>query len=195
MLDTTLLKTWWKVSLRPSTAVFRDRLTKKSNLRTLVGVTAGALLGLILSWLVHVLLGQSSQTYVGIASIWVAPGTEATFGSWTIICLIGVIVGFYDFEIVLYIFARLLGGKGSYGAQAYAQSLFYAPLAILQQILVVIPQVGHLLFFLIAVLSLVPTTTSLRAAHGYSTLRAVITWVLPIVLNIVVVFVMVKSMS
>jgi hypothetical protein len=85
----------------------------------------------------------------------------------------------------------LLGGKGSFGAQAYAQSLFYAPLAVVQQVFAVTPIIGRPLFFLLAVYSLLPTTTSLKAAHGYSTVRAVITWLLPILLNVVVVYVVV----
>ena len=50
------------------------------------------------------------------------------------------------------------------------------------------PIVGRLLFVLLAVYSLVPTTTSLKAVHGYSNLRAVITWLMPILLNILIVF-------
>jgi hypothetical protein len=69
--------------------------------------------------------------------------------------------------------------------------LFYAPLAVFQQVLAVIPIVGRPLFFLFAIYSLVPTTSSLKAAHGYSTWRAIITWLMPILLNILVVFVMV----
>lgn len=121
-------------------------------------------------------------------------GTQPPFGSWSLIVPLGVIVGFYDFQIVLFIFAWLLRGKGSFGAQAYVQSLFYAPLAVVQQIFAVIPRVGVVLFILLAVYSLVPTTNSLKAAHGYSTLRAVITWLLPIVLNIIVVYVVVMIM-
>jgi hypothetical protein len=98
-----------------------------------------------------------------------------------------VVYGFYSFEIVLFLFARLLGGKGSFGAQSYVQSLFYGPLALVQQVVAVIPGVGRLLFVLVAAGSLIPTTTSLKAAHGYSTVRAVLTWVLPIILNVVVV--------
>jgi hypothetical protein len=100
---------------------------------------------------------------------------------------LGVVYGFYTFEIVLFRFARLLGGKGSFGAQSYAQSLFYGPLALVQQVAAVVPTVGPLLFALVAVGSLIPTTTSLKAAHGYSTVRAVLTWVIPVVLNVAVI--------
>jgi hypothetical protein len=67
------------------------------------------------------------------------------------------------------------------------QSLFYGPLALVQQVVVVIPAAGGVLFALVALGSLLPTTTSLQAAHGYSSVRAVLTWVLPVILNIVVV--------
>jgi hypothetical protein len=195
MFDLTLFKSWLKVSSRPWTPVFRDELTHKSNLRTWVGVTAGALLGLGLSWLVHLLAGQAPQAYRGITSLWVAARTPPPFASWATIALLGVILGFFDLEIVLFIFARLLGGKGSFGTQAYAQSLFYAPLAVVQQVFAVTPGVGRLLFFLLAAYSLVPTTSSLKAAHGYSTGRAIITWLMPILLNVVVVFVVVMVLS
>lgn len=52
-----------------------------------------------------------------------------------------------------------------------------------------------LAIFLLAAYSPIPTTTSLTAAHGYSTLRAIITWVLPILLNVVVVFAVVMLLS
>lgn len=72
---------------------------------------------------------------------------------------------------------------------AYAQSLFYAPLAVIQQVFAVTPIVGRPLFFLLAAFSLLPTTTSLKAVPGYSTWRAILTWLMPILLNFVVVYV------
>jgi hypothetical protein len=95
---------------------------------------------------------------------------------------LGVVYGFYSFQIVLFLFARMLGGKGSFGTQSYLQSLFYGPLALVQQVVVVIPAAGRVLFALVALGSLYPTTTSLKAAHGYSSVRAVLTWVLPVLL-------------
>lgn len=191
MIIVALFKSWLKVFPCPWTPVFRDELNHKSNIRTLVGVTAGAFLGLGLSWLMHLLFGQPPQVFMGIASVWVAAGTQPPFSSWAVIAPLGVILGFFNFQIVLFIFARLLGGKGSFGDQAYVQSLFYGPLAVVQQVFAVMPIVGRALFILLATYSLVPTTTSLKAAHGYSTLRAIITWLMPIVLNVVVVFVVV----
>jgi hypothetical protein len=124
---------------------------------------------------------------MGLASFWVKSGTPAPVGSWVVVVPLGVVYGFYSFQIVLFLFARLLGGKGSFGTQSYVQSLFYGPLALVQQVAAAIPDVGRLLFALVAASSLIPTTTSLKAAHGYSSVRAVLTWVIPIILNVVVI--------
>ena len=190
-----LFKTWIKVFLNPRTDIFRGELVRKSNLTTFIGIAIAAVIGLGLSWLTHLIAGQPPEEFMGLASAWVEKGTQPPFGSWSIIVFLGVIAGFYDFEIILFIFAWLLRGKGSFGTQAYVQSLFYAPLAVVQQIFAVIPGIGFILFIIVAAWSLVPTTTSLKAAHGYSTLKAILTWLLPVVLNIVVVYVVVQILS
>jgi len=177
----------WRACARPSTATFRDTLAGQSHVKTLTGVLLAAVLGVGCSWLVHLALQGSRQEFMGLASVWVRTGTPAPVANWAAVVAAGVVYGFYSFEIVLFIFARLLGGKGTFRAQSYAQSLFYVPLAFLQQVLVVVPVIGRVLFALVAVSSLVPTTTSLKAAHGYSTARAVLTWALPVVLNVLVV--------
>lgn len=183
----TLARGWWTASTKPTADTFRHALSGKSHLRTLAGVLVAAVLGVGCSWVAHGLLLDSRQEFMGLASMWVKRGTPAPFASWAVVVPVGVVYGFYSFEIVLFIFARLLGGKGSFGAQSYAQSLFYGPLALVQQVTAVIPVIGRALFVLVAAGSLVPTTTSLKAAHGYSTARAVLTWVLPVILNVIVV--------
>ena len=190
-----LFKSWLNVFFHPQASTFRDELHLKSHILTLANIVLGACLGFGLSWLTHLLFGQPAQSFMGIASIWVKPGTQPPFSSWPLIVLGGVILGFFDFEIVLFIFARLLGGKGSFGTQTYLQSIFYAPLSIVQQIIAVIPIIGRPLFFLVAIYSLIPTTTSLIASHGYRSWRAVATWLMPILLNVGVVLAVVKVLS
>lgn len=187
----SLATSWWRVVLRPWASTFSSELRGKNNTKTFVGVSIAALLGVLLSWSLHQAVGQSQGSFMGLASIWLKSGTPPPIGSWEILVPCGVILGFYDFEIALFIVARLLGGKGSFGTQAYAQSLFYAPLALLQQLFVVMPVVARALFAAAALWSLIPTTTSLKASHGYSMTRAVLTWAAPIVVNIVVVAVVI----
>ncbi len=186
---------WWTVVLRPWTSTFDEELRGKSNMKTLAGVSIAALLGFLFSWSLHQAVGQSRGPFMGLASMWLKSGTAPPFSSWEVIVPCGVIVGFYDFEIALFIVARLFGGKGSFGVQAYVQSLFYAPLAVIQQVFVVIPVAGRVLFAAAALWSLIPTTTSLKAAHGYSMRRAILTWAAPIVLNIVVVTIVIGLAS
>jgi hypothetical protein len=159
----------------------------KSHVKTFVGVLVAAIGGVGLSWVAHWLLRDPRMEFMGLASVWVKSGTPAPVTSWVVLVPLGVVYGFYTFQIVLFLFARVLGGRGSFGTQSYVQALFYAPLAVVQQVVVVIPTVGRLLFAVVAVSSLLPTTTSLKAAHGYSSLRAILTWVLPVILNVVVV--------
>jgi hypothetical protein len=191
----SLATAWWKVFTRPWTSTFQDVISGKSHTKTFVGVVLGVLLGLGLSWLTYQLAGPSQQEFMGLASIWVKNGMPPPVGTWAIIVPCAAVYGFYTFEIVLFIVARLLGGKGSFGTQAYVQSLFYAPLTVVQQVMAVIPIVGRLLFALVAVYSLLLTTTSLKAVHGYSTLWAILTWVIPILLNIIVFMIVVLLIS
>lgn len=191
----TLFKSWQNITLHPWTSAFRDALPNKSHVATLANVTIAAILGLGLSWITYLITGQAVGEFRGLAAIWVDKGTQPPFSSWSLIVPLGVVVGFYDFQIVLFIFSWLLRGKGSFGTQAYLQSLFYAPLAILQQILSVIPYIGIILFALVATWSLIPTTNSLKAAHGYSTFRAILTWLLPILLNIIVIYIVVMILT
>jgi hypothetical protein len=182
-----LTTAWWRVCSRPSTDTFRQAASGTSHVKTFAGVLVAAILGVGLSWVAHWFLGDAQAEFMGLASVWVKSGTPAPVANWVLLVPLGVVYGFYTFQIVLFLFARILGGKGPFGTQSYVQSLFYGPLALVQQVVVVTPSVGRLLFALVAVGSLLPTTTSLKAVHGYSTLRAVWTWVLPVILNIVVV--------
>ncbi len=186
---------WWTACSRPSTGTIRESIHDWSHSRTFTQVLFAAVAGLAVAWSVHRLFREPGSEFMGLASVWVPKGTVAPVASWPVLVPFGVVYGFYTFQIVLFLFARLLGGKGSFGAQSYAQSLFYAPLAIVQQSAAVTPVAGRVLFFILALWSLVPTTTSLKAAHGYSTGRAVLTWILPVILNVAVVIVVVAIRS
>ena len=190
-----LATAWWQAVARPATDTFRRAIPDQSHVKTFAGVLVAAVFGVGLSWIVHSLLHDPQEQFMGLASVWVRSGTPAPFGSWAVVVPLGVAYGFYSFEIVLFIFARILGGKGSFRSQSYVQSLFYAPLALVQQVVAVFPGVGRAVFILVAAGSLIPTTTSLKAAHGYSTVRAVLTWVIPIILNVVVVTAIVLFVS
>ncbi len=185
-MATRSVRAWWDACTKPWTETFARAIGDAGHARAFANVALAAVLGVAISWLLHRILAQPGSEFMGLASVWVREGTASPVASWLLVVPFGVVYGFYTFQIVLFLFAKLLRGKGSFCAQSYAQSLFYAPLAIVQQAAAATPVVGRAVFALVALASLVPTTTSLKAVHRYSTSRAVLTWVLPIILNIVI---------
>lgn len=181
-----LVSSWWQAVTRPAADTFRQLAEDQSHGKALAGVLIAAVLGLGLSWVIHRLLHDPGEEFMGLASIWLPKSTAAPIANWGVLVPLGIVYGFYTFEIVLFVFAWLLGGKGSFKTQSYTQSLFYGPLAVMQQVTAVIPNFGGLLFALVAAGSLIPTTTSLKAVHGYSTGRALLTWIFPIILNVLI---------
>lgn len=186
-----LIRTWGRVAAHGwNVGAFADEGGGKGHLKACAGVVAGALVGLAVSVVLGEVTGASKEGFRGLASIYTSRARPPV-GSWLVVVPIGVVYGFYLFEVILWVAARRLGGRGSFGLQAYMQSLFYAPLSIAQQAAVQVPGTGRWLFFVLAVCSLWPTTTSLRAAHGYSTARAVTTWLIPVALNVAIVAVVI----
>jgi hypothetical protein len=98
MRSVALFKSWVTLLPHPRTLIFQDALHHQNNLDTWVGVAVGALLGLGLSYLTHLLFGQPPQAFMGLASIWVAPGTPAPFSSWAVIVPLGVVLGFMNYR-------------------------------------------------------------------------------------------------
>jgi hypothetical protein len=83
---------------------------------------------------------------------------------------------------VNYVFAKLLGGKGDYTKQSYLLSLYIAPLSIVSAIITSIPVVGVWLSFFVSIYGFYLLTLALKEAHGYSTGRAILTWLIPFVI-------------
>jgi len=182
----SLTKSWIQTLGWPSARTFRACGEDATHLRTFVGLVLGGGLGFVLSLGVGAALGVTGTEFQGLAAAWVRNGTRAPWGSWQVLVPLGILSGFYSSEVFLWVIARLLGGRGSFKVQAYMQSLFYAPLALVQQVLIALPPTGRVAFALVATYSLLPTPTSLKAAHGLSTARAVVTWLIPILLTVVI---------
>jgi hypothetical protein len=109
---TELSTAWWRVCSRPSAGTFRQMASGKSHVKTFVGVLVAAMLGGGLSWVAHWLLRDARMEFMGLASVWVKSGTPAPVATWVVLVPLGVVYGFYSFQIVLFLFARILGGKG-----------------------------------------------------------------------------------
>jgi hypothetical protein len=87
---------------------------------------------------------------------------------------------------IYYLFARLFGGKGSYAAQSHLISLYLAPLFIVTTILLLVPAIGTWLNLAVAIYSLYLLTLVLKEIHGFTTTRAVLTWLIPLMIIFVI---------
>ena len=88
---------------------------------------------------------------------------------------------------IYYVFAKIFGGKGDFTTQTYLISLYLAPLLIIMSMLNAVPFIASVLFMLIVAYSFWPLTVVLRETHGYTTKRAILTWLLPLAILILII--------
>ncbi|NIM47582.1 MAG: hypothetical protein GTN40_05510 [Candidatus Aenigmarchaeota archaeon] len=137
------------------------------------GLITGFITGLIDMVFGSVLAGQFSP----IASAFTGP---IVFLATLIFAPIMAVLYWLIVSGVLYIFAMLFGGKGSYTTQSYLYAIYYAPLSIITSILFLIPLAGIFLALIVMAYGLYLLTMALKEAHNYTTGRAVLTWLVPV---------------
>jgi len=166
---------WIETLLSPGTAF--TKMVKNANLgagiqHLVVGYSIYGILAFIAATLFGTMMGG-------------ALGTGFGTGSSIIATIIGIIIGIsfgLIFGGIIWVFAKLLGGTGSYGAQLHMTSAPLAFVLVLQGILSFIPFVGPMIGALISLYYLYPLTLAIKEAHNLSTLKALAAWVLPIII-------------
>lgn len=83
---------------------------------------------------------------------------------------------------VLYVFAHLLKGRGALGNHAYIMAITSAPFIVLGVLADAVPVAGWVLSLLVSIYNLYVLTIGLKEVHKYSTTRAVLTWLLPLII-------------
>jgi hypothetical protein len=89
---------------------------------------------------------------------------------------------------IYYIVAMLLGGKGNYVTQSYLIAIYSAPLSVISVVLSLIPIVGPFIAIIPGLYALYLLTMSLKEAHGFTTGRAVLVWLLPVIVLALIAF-------
>jgi hypothetical protein len=107
---------------------------------------------------------------------------------------IAMVIAWLLMSVVLFIFAKLLGGKGGYGVQSHLIALYLAPLMVVMTVLGLIPVVGGIIGLLLELYSLYLLTMALKSAHGFDTVKAALVWLIPAILMAVLAFVMVGAL-
>lgn len=98
-----------------------------------------------------------------------------------IVTPIMVVIGWLVISGILYVFAKVFGGKGNFTTQSYLISLYTVPLVIISSVLNLIPIIGGALSFILALYGLYLLTMSLKQAHKVSTGKAVAIWIIPVI--------------
>jgi hypothetical protein len=97
---------------------------------------------------------------------------------------------------VVYAFAKVLGGKGGFREQFYLTAVLVSPIILLMafaKVLYIIPLIGFLFkaaaMFVLDVYALYQVTLALRVVHDLSTMRAILSWMLPLLIVAIIVIV------
>ncbi len=175
-----MIEIWKNVLMKPKD-VFK---AEKANASVVGGLKMNAIAGLI--------AGAAMAVQIMLLGAVLGPqlamlGPLAGMGA--IGALIGMVLFYVVFTLlfsaVTYIFAKLLGGKGSFSVHYYLPSLAMVPVALLTNVLGLIPIIG-LLSFIVSIYSIYLMTLAYQEAHGFDTLKAVLTWLIPGILLVVV---------
>jgi len=151
--------------------------------------TANAYLGMMIMVVVGAFLSQISMYLYGLA-----PGLGVDFmranpetagdlmtmslGWW----VLGRVIGIVLFNGLIFLLARLLGGKGRFGRQFYVQSLFQAPIGILITFATLAGGIGIIGALTLVVVTVMLNSRALQGVHGLSPVRANIASLVPALL-------------
>ena len=120
----------------------------------------------------------ASQRQIFDSAFTVNPGTAA--GS-----IIGVPIGFFIGMGILWIFAKIFGGSGTFLHQSYAFSLFYVPVAAVSAIAGIIPVLGGIVSFALFIYGIVLAVYSIMASHRLTGGKASAVVLLPFAIAII----------
>lgn len=181
----------WKKALTDPKKTFKKQ-AKKAELGEgvkhigIAGVIAGIIAGIA-----ALVLGSAAGSMFGTAGLSMGAGFgAAAFLASVILTPIFAVIGWLIGSGILYIFAMIFGGKGSYTKQSYLIAIYYAPLMIISAVLMLIPVVGQIVNFLVGLYSLYLLTMALKETHDFSTGKAVGVWLVPLIIVIVIVVIL-----
>jgi hypothetical protein len=159
-------KLWIPVLTKPA-VTFAKEAKKKAPLGDAIAIVALAIL-------ISSLLGVLAQGMMGslLASPLEAIASLA-IGTVFVTIIVLTMTG------IMYLIAKFLGGKGEFKQQFYFYSLFGVPTMILGGVLGLIPMIGSILNIVLSVYVLWPLTLSIKQVHKIDTVRAVLAWLIP----------------
>lgn len=173
----------WKEVLTKPKEVFAKRkkeadVMAAAKTYAILGGIVGLFYGIMLAFLGALFAAVPGLGWVAALGILAIPVSIILFA---VLEVIGTLIGFG----ILYVIAKLLGGTGDFKTHYYLPSLYILPLMVLMLVLAIIPILGAIANLVLMVYSLYLLTLAFKEAHGLSTGKAVLVWLLPIVLFII----------
>ncbi len=167
-----------KVLTKPGAQTFAEEMGKADWGIVWVQLLIYAVIGAILSFLATLTNPRTVSTTTGSSSS-ISPATiQAITAGASLFTIILIPVGFFIGVGVIYLFAKMFGGEGSFLQQAYTTLLFSVPIGIITSLLGLIPIVGTI-GGLLGIYSIVLNIFSVMAVHRLSGGKATAAVLLP----------------
>lgn len=186
----------WKGSLtNPNEEYFREQLKLTNLTQGAVGVLIAAVIAGILSG-IGTFFGGAAMTQ-SLAPMFEEMGMSAaeletifaasqpTFIGTLFSTIIGAVIGFFIGAAIYWVFAKLLGGDGSYEEQTYLMSTYTAPLLIINGVLSLIPFIGPFIAIFVSIYQLVLSYFAIKVSHRLTSGRAVMVVLLPVLIGFI----------
>ncbi len=187
MIDLNKYFYLWKRVLTKPEQTFKAEIKKSSP----EGFTKNlAVAGLITGFIVGIVtaLGFSGTLFGALGSI---TAFVLVLVAMPLLFIFGALIN----SAVVYVFSWLLGGKGNFTNQSYLISLYAAPINIIVYVLMFIPLVNILAIIVLGIYSLYLLTLALKQVHSFNTGKAILVWLLPIVISLLFMMVMIMMVA
>jgi len=165
----------WVGALIKPTETFKAEKVNADLVDAMINIGVGGVIGGIILWIGIFLFGEEIGKTLGLG-VSKMPIEIVIFLPLSLVLYLLIISGIY------FIFAKIFGGKGTYTMQTYLLSLLYAPVMAISVVILLIPPISSLLSILISFYVLYPLTIALKETHKYGIIRAVLTWMVPVLI-------------
>ncbi|MBW2987543.1 hypothetical protein KY336_03250 [Candidatus Woesearchaeota archaeon] len=191
----SMFKKWFEglfTPLKTLPAIKREANMKDAVLYILI---ASAIYGVIGGILIAILPTTSMTMGYGMLAAMMGLSVVTLAVMFLILIVIGAIVGLFVQTAIFHLFAYLFGARaaGGFTKQLYLNSVFRSALFIIM-IVAFVPLLGVILAVLLGLYSLFPLTVAIKEAYDFTWGKAVLTWVIPTIIIVVLYVVMLMAL-
>lgn len=178
---------WLKILINPKEILMKEKFNANDKNTIKVAGVAGIIAGIILSATILLFPCNNTDAPMHVFS--------EICGKNMVMCVMSILLQIIFSPIssivyvvgvsgILYIFAKMFGGKGNFTTQTYMVSLVVAPYFIISMFFFIFADETKkifiwMLYAIVAIYLLYLLTLTLKETHDYTTKKAVLTWLIP----------------